>query len=220
MIDIVILSYAKTPELKKITEDCIDSLISSEPLGTFNIIILESHKNIYYSGVKTVHPDMPFNYNAYCNFGAKLGKSEHICFCNNDLIFSKGWASELLKFGLPSMSPKCPNNPLQSDFTHLHLGTETSRHISGWCIFLKRSLWDSICGFDEDFEFWCADDSYREQLKFHNINHYLVATSLVTHLGSQTINTMPVDLVNHYTKEQARKYNKKFNKNLFGLNGN
>jgi len=55
----------------------------------------------------------------------------------------------LLKFGLPSMSPKCPNNPLQSDFTHLHLGTETSRHISGWCIVLKRSLWYSIFGFDD-----------------------------------------------------------------------
>ena len=50
------------------------------------------------------------------------------------------------------MSPKCPKNPLQWNLNKIHLGFETNKHISGWCLFLKRHSWESIGGFDEDFE--------------------------------------------------------------------
>lgn len=217
MIDVIILSYAKTKEFEQLTRDCIKSLYDSEPDETFNVIVVESMPGVIYYNAQTIHPNEQFNYNKFANIGVRQGKAEWVCVCNNDLIFTKGWASELLRYGLDSMSPKCPDNALQSDLNHIHLGFETSRHISGWCLFLKRKLWDFICGFDEDFEFWCADDSYREQLKYHNLNHYLIGTSLVKHLGSQTLRTMDQDVTERLTKDQARKFNKKYKRNLFGL---
>lgn len=217
MIDVIILSYAKTKEFEQLTKDCIKSLYDSEQDETFNVIVVESMPGVIYYNAQTIHPNQKFNYNKFANIGISHGKSEWVCVCNNDLIFHKGWATELLKYGFNSMSPKCPNNQLQSDLHHIHLGFDTARHISGWCLFLKRTLWDFICGFDEDFEFWCADDSYREQLKFHNQNHYLIATSLVTHLGSATLKTIDSEEKKALTIEQARKFNKKYKKDLFGL---
>ena len=217
LIDIVILSDAKTEELKNVTQRCINTLKGSES-DIFNIIVIESNPNVNWNE-GTIHPDIPFNYNSYCNIGANAGTSEWICFCNNDLIFTKGWATELLKAGKESMSPKCPNNRLQNDMNEIHEGYQTAKHISGWCIFMKRNLWNQIGGLDEDFEFWCADDSYREQLIKHNVPHYLVGTSNVVHLGSVTLKTVDSETKEKYTKHQAKKYNAKFGKNLFNLNG-
>lgn len=217
MIDLIIISYAKDESLKQLTNNCLISLLESEEIGTFNIIIVESNPLVRYDLGETIHINEPFNYNKFGNTGIKLGSAEYVCLCNNDLIFHKGWASELIKNDLPSMSPKCPKNPLQWNLNKIHLGFETNKHISGWCLFLKRHSWESIGGFDEDFEFWCADDSYREQLKKHNINHYLIATSLVTHLGHQTIEESTPEEIKFFTFEQVKKYNKKYNRNLFGL---
>lgn len=217
MIDVIILSYAKTKEFEQLTKDCIKSLYDSELDETFNVIVVESMPGVIYYNAQTIHPNEAFNYNKFANIGVSKGKSEWVCVCNNDLIFTKGWATELLKYGFDSMSPKCPLNPNTIGMDSIHLGFDTSKHLSGWCLFLKRKLWDFICGFDEDFEFWCADDSYREQLKYHNINHYFIGSSHVTHLGSQTIKTMPIETTEKLTKDQARKFNRKYNRNLFGL---
>ncbi len=213
MIDVVILSDAKTKALHQITKDCLNSLFESEQPGTFNVTVIESNYTIDYENTNTINLDIPFNYNKYMNIGATYGSSEFIAFCNNDLIFHKGWATELLKYSFDSSSPKCPINPLQKDMDFLHLGFETSKHLSGWCLFLKRKWFDYMCGFDEDFEFWCADDSYREQLKYHNINHYLVSTSLVTHLGSQTLKTVDYNTNEYLTVTQKKKYIDKFRYN-------
>jgi glycosyltransferase involved in cell wall biosynthesis len=213
MIDVVILSHAKNDSLKKITDDCLKSLFDSESENTFNVIVIEGNHNVTYPNLKVIHLQQPFNYNAYMNIGASLGTSEFIAFCNNDLIFHKGWASELLRYSFDSSSPKCPINPLQIGMNSLHLGYETSKHLSGWCLFLRRKWWDYMEGFDEDFEFWCADDSYREQLKFHNVNHYLIASSLVTHLGSKTLKTLTREQNDYFTIEQKKRYVNKFRHN-------
>ena len=216
-IDIVILSYAKTDAFKKLTEDCIKSLYASDRAGLFNVIVVESIKGVTYDKVKTIHPEGKFNYNKFANIGIAEGKSEYVCVCNNDLIFNDSWATQLLKYGYDSMSPKCPRNLLQRDMYGAIMGYETGKHISGWCICLKRKVWDKISGFDEDFEFWCADDSYREQLLNSGIKHYLISTSSVTHLGSQTLDTEDESRKQYLTTEMARKFNKKFGRNLFNL---
>lgn len=210
MIDVIILSDSKNEKLKEITSNCINSLFESENNLQFNVIVVESNHSIYWDNCTTLHFDEPFHYNKYMNKAAMYCANERIVFCNNDLIFHKGWATELMNWDFQSMSPRCPINPLQLEMKSINLGYETSKHISGWCIWMQRKLFDFIEGFDEDFKFWCADDSYREQLKYHNINHYLIGTSLVTHLGSQTLKTLDSNTNKEYTTEQMKKYKIKF----------
>ena len=217
MIDVIILSFAKSEEHRAMTEECLSSLFKSEKENMFNVIVIESAREIKYENVTVIHPNTEFNYNKFANIGVKSGNSEWICACNNDIIFHEGWATELLKHGHSSMSPKCPNNPLQRHLSGVVKGYETSKHISGWCIMLRRHTWTKIGGFDEDFAFWCADDSYREQLLVHGIEHYLVCDSLVTHKGSKTIKTVDRDTNHKLTTEQAKKYNAKYDRNLFNL---
>ena len=52
---------------------------------------------------------------------------------------------------------------------------------------IRRELWERIGGFDEDFEFWCADDAVIEQLREVGIAPMIVARSRVRHAMSQTL---------------------------------
>lgn len=218
-IDIVIISHAKNECLAAITRRCVESLIASEAEGYFNITVVESGKAEETKGVRIIQPQADFNYNRYCNLGAKYGNCEWICFCNNDLIFHKGWASALIKFAgknnIRSMSPKCDITKRQKNLNGVHNGYKTGLHISGWCIMMHRNLWTEIGGLDEDVLFWCSDDAYREQLKAINEPHYLVCDSVVTHLGggSNTLNEMKDEIKQFLTTEQIKIYRNKYKTN-------
>ena len=101
-IDIIILSYAKNGMLKQLTEQTISTLLVSEDPAQihFNIIVIESNKNLapfQFENTKTIYPKEKFNFNKYLNIGISLTSKKYTCLCNNDLIFHKNWASEILK---------------------------------------------------------------------------------------------------------------------------
>lgn len=216
MLDVVILSNAKTLELARITANCIDSLLASNI--ELNIFVLEQNQGIDWSeghdNIRNIYLDIPFNYNQFANIGAKHGKSKWICIANNDLIFHPNWFDEILKDDYPICSPRCPDDKRQQDITKNEIGEQVGRHLSGWCFVIKRSLWEEIGGFDEDFSFWCADNSLMEQLLAINVLPKVYKDSIVNHLGSKTLVTM--DNREELTRDQVKKFNKKYNQNLFG----
>jgi hypothetical protein len=142
MIDVVILSDAKTPELKQVTENCLYSLFASEEIE-FNVIVMESNSEVKYENTTTVHLDTPFNYNGFVNYAVlNFGKNPYICYCNNDVLFTKGWASTLIemmaKYKADSCSPYCYNTFGNKFLPEAIKGTEVRKQLLGWCIFLKR----------------------------------------------------------------------------------
>ena len=211
MIDIVILSNAKDNELKIITDNCIKSAKAFTPDA--NIIVIEQNLKIKYD-VQTIHKTDKFNYNQFANIGAWHGNNPYICIANNDLIFTENWFDEILKANYPICSPICPNDKRQQDITENEIGDIVGRNLSGWCFVIERKLWERIGGFDEDFSFWCADNSLVEQLKGINILPMLVPKSIVHHLGSLTLKT--ANNRDELTRQQVIKFNKKYNQNLFG----
>src|ERR1700761_361091 len=101
-IDIIILSYAKNEALTKLTEQTIATLLTSEDPEKikFNVLVVESNKAIkpfQFKNSTTIYPDDNFGFNKYLNVGVNATSSPYIGLCNNDLIFHKGWASEILK---------------------------------------------------------------------------------------------------------------------------
>lgn len=225
MIDIVILSWAKSDKHKQLTIDCLDSLRKCEHYSLFNIMVVESASNIDYKGVKTIYIDKPFNYNMFANEAIRQGKNELIGVFNNDVIFDPNWYKDIMihcNYDLYSCSPISLTSQTQSEFKRQNkpiAGYKIAKHISGWAIVFTRKLWLKIGGLSEAYSFWCSDDVYAKQLKDNGISHYLIPTSIVNHLdnGSNTLKTLDSKLKDSLTMQQARAWNKDNNDNKFGL---
>lgn len=227
-IDIIILSYAKTEELKALTTQSIETLLLSEDPEKirFNILVIESNKNLLpyqFEHSRTIYPEEKFGFHRYLNIGIKATANEYVCLCNNDLIFHKGWASEILR--LMSIHPEIKSvNPLCSDFeptkkyhdslvVHANKRNMFNGILTGWCIFVKREIFNKIGLLDEQFEFWYADRDYGMTLLKYNISHALSIRSLVTHIGNQSHNTLDLKF-DHFTEGQRIKYQKKWEKDF------
>lgn len=190
VVDVVVLSYAKTPELAAMTQETVRSCVAGAH-GPVNVIVLEQVAGHTYEYAATVHASEPFNYNGFCNRGAALGRAEWIVFANNDLLFHDGWLEPLLAAGHPVVSPKCPHTSRQSDLTVNTAGYTIGRHLSGWCFMMRRHLWEDLGGFDECCTFWYSDNVVAAQLRAVSVVPMLVPASVVEHLGSQTLKGMP-----------------------------
>ena len=178
-----------------LTVNAIDSLHKSDDFK-FNAIIMEQTE-VRYDNAITVNYKFDFNYNKCLNEGAKHGNAEYIVFCNNDLIFTKGWFDSLLdvfEMGYKSLCPAekrhCRDNNIKLG-NHLIEGYEIRQQLFGWCIATTREMIESIGGFDEGVMFWFSDTIYADQLKYHNIKHALVCNSFVEHKESATLKTVP-----------------------------
>lgn len=216
-IDVIILSAARTPELKRTTEDALESLLTSEDPDTvrFHLIVIESCPEAAmtgYNGAQTMTPSEPFGYHRYMNIGIRAGNAPFVCMCNNDLVFHHGWATEILKAlaqdpNLMSASPYCGyfhGSVLPSPSEAVITGYQNGIHVAGWCLFARRSVFQTIGALDERFIFWFCDDDYRLTLKEHGLAHALVTTSRVDHLGSRTLNAeQDSGRKNRITRRQA-----------------
>jgi hypothetical protein len=215
LCDVVILSNASTPALKTTTMNAISSLLKSEKQGTFNVIVGEQ-SGCLYTGTTMVAMPHPFHYNRFANQLAAQGKAPWICIANNDLVFHAGWFSVLMNEKYPVMSPRTPHNRKTDAIRRTVTGYEVGLHFSGWCFVINRSLWEEIGGFDEDFQFYCADNAVVEQLRQKGIAPMLVPGSVVRHLVGSTRKTLNRDRLDELTIQQVKKFNEKYNLNIYG----
>jgi len=223
-IDIIILSYAQTEELKQTTINCVNSLVNSEnsEIINFNTIVIESEKSLspyQYLHCKTIYTDLKFGYHRYMNFGISLSSSPFICLCNNDLIFHENWASEILKpfhqfVDVLSASPVCSNHHTKMGFKlndGLKLGYRIGFEVAGWCLFVKRDIFRLIGKLDENYSFWFSDDDYANTLYVLNITHVLVTSSIVDHLYSKTLFLQTEERQVELTEKEEFYFGKKWN---------
>ncbi|HWB64870.1 MAG TPA: hypothetical protein VG603_15240 [Chitinophagales bacterium] len=211
-IDVVILSYGKNEELRRLTRDTIHSLVESEKDIRFNIFVVEQQHGINYAQATTVNINEPFNYNRFMNKGISIGMADYVALCNNDLRFYEGWASRLIAAmkdnDLLSASPFCPNmqGRMHRKWEAISYGYKIRHELSGWCIVCNRKLFDIIGQLEEGFPFWFADNIYAMQLKKHGIKHALIRDSLVLHYGSKTLKTMQPAQQHKLTWEEKKRF--------------
>jgi len=190
--------------------------------------VIESNKEMQpyqYPGTKTIYPDTAFGYNKYLNIGISMTGNPYICLCNNDLIFHPGWATEILKAFrqypiLSSANPysenfdydariKAGDNVIRRDKTWYMNGV-----LTGWCIFVKRSVFEKTGLLDEQFTFWYADNDYDLTLKKYGLKHALVKSALVTHLFCQSHDLL-LDKKEELTEGQRVIFENKWHKESF-----
>lgn len=210
-VDIIILSHARNQMLLDLTQATIDSCHASDKAVQFNILVLEQEPNVIYRDCITGFVKGEFNYNKFMNLGISLTSNKYVALCNNDLIFGKDWASNIIAAMKENeLLSACP---AQKERTGIEFGYANSHHMNGWCIMCDRKLFDIIGEIDSEFPFWFADNIYAEQLKRHNVKHAVVNNSVVKHLGSSTLNTIEKSLHTEYTTGLIKKFIAKYPKN-------
>lgn len=219
--DIIILTYSKTKEHINVTKQCIKSLREAKNKIGINIYVVESYDSeIKYDGANMIFfKENDFNYNRSMNKGFEHTTNDYVFFANNDLIFYDWWLDNcyhVFNMDFDSVSPYCevthPRFAPKGDY--LLRGYQVGFHIAGWCIGVKREMFEKIGGFNTAVSFWYSDNIYGEQLRLNGIKHALVCNSLVKHLdfGSQTLNSLPNKEKTKLTSSQKKLFNNEVKK--------
>lgn len=195
MIDVVIVSNAKTEALYLLTEQAIRT-------SGANCIVVEQQPVEY--DCLTVHYDFPFNYNKCLNLGYQH-TANNVAFCNNDLLFHEGWQGIERHFDqYGSLSPLNPGWGFHTEFkAGVYEGYRTGRELCGWCLIVSRDTMEKTGGFDESVSFWGSDDVWGFQLQALGIKHALVADYKVHHLVSRTLMGCDRQMIADLTHGQA-----------------
>lgn len=221
-LDLIIISFAKTRELGAVTQRAIDSALENAGGVKTKVYIIEGNPNVRYERANTFYQKGEFNYNRYLNYGASLGASNYIAFCNNDLAFGEDWLSKLIEAmesnQLDSVSPYSHISHITHKTgilpnTGIIQGHKVKHQFEGWCFVWRRSLWDKL-QLDERITFWCSDDATAEQLKQGGYSHGLVTYAFIEHEdnGGKTLKT--AQNRRELTTEQAKIFNRLYDKNV------
>ena len=205
-VDVVMPVDSSKLALRLMTQQTIDSLLKSEPDIKFNIFVIDSNEHtVGFKDAKTILYDFPFNYHKCLNLGIGYGNAPYIVLCNNDLLFEWRWLTKTIRaMGDVYMSASPNNKP--SKLSGIIEGYVVAKHVMGWCIVVKRDIFQKIGKLDESVNFWYSDNIYAEQLKRAGLKHILVLHAKVLHLGSRTL--MMIKNKYRLTKEQGKIFSK------------
>lgn len=206
----------------------IESLFASEPWAAdsgewrdesreteLEVLLIESNREARYTydkRVKVMMPDEKFGFHRFFNIGLDNTSGEFVAFCNNDIVFTPGWWSAIMK--VKEQHPKFMCfSPVDSSYPRMAeeiakskdyiIGWENKRHFAAWCFLWERKVFKTIGRFDETFDFYSADDDELQTLHYYAIPNVLVTGSEVKHL-SQVV-TKKVG-INKYAVTDKEKY--------------
>lgn len=199
-VDVIVISNAHNAQTYKLTSDALNSIWNSESGNLaieLHVTVVEQTKTIWPEcQCQTIRYNRDFNYNALLNMAMRNTSQRYVLWLNNDVIVSPRAISEMLYWCMldyPSLGAADPLRHKQfidSGFGLIE-GYEIGKHVTGWCIFTRRSVWEKIGGLCEDVVFWYSDNAYAEQLKRAGIEHFLCTRAHVRHLEMQTTKHFP-----------------------------
>ena len=222
-LSVIILSYAIDEEVYRMNCRAIESLFASETweegLGIsdegLEVLLIESNREAKYKydkRVRVLMPEEKFGFHRFFNIGLDNTSGEFVAFCNNDIVFEKGWWSAIQKVKVQHPKFMC-FSPVDSSYPMMaeeiakgneyEIGWENKRHFAAWCFVWERKVFETIGRFDETFDFYSADDDELQTLHYYAIPNVLVTDSEVRHL-SQVV-TKKVG-INKYAVTDKEKY--------------
>ena len=149
-----------------------------------------------YSFLTIIYNDTNLGYSIANNQGARSAVGKYLCFLNSDTEVGKNWLEDLYltledsKAGAvgPLGNPKLIlEGDIYYNYTQ-YIGqykydTEVETLI-GFCILMEKSLFNQICGWDEDFEIGNFEDTFLcEKIKYRGYSLYISAKANVKHLN-------------------------------------
>lgn len=217
-VDVVILSNAKTPELRAMTQETIRTCLENSGSTNIRITVIEQNPRVFYRGARVHQPRNPevFNYNERADQGIQSSDAKYVVVANNDLLFRENWLQELLQAKYPVVSPVCPKDPRHKGILKNEKGSKCGRNFSGFCFMIERELWNKLPQEQlQKFPFFYADNVVVQELLKLGIEPVVVPTSKVQHLGSTTLKTLPEQEQQEAMWAQTELFNTSYNQNLF-----
>lgn len=161
-VSVIIPVYATNEDLVKMTDACLYSIFLSTPPGT-EVIVVDDGSPVSYDPDVGRLITMPVNggYSKAVNEGLKKAKGDILIVGNNDLIFKKGW--------LDALCVILENYDIATCWTsdqkvNLRTTVEVERDAKFGSLFaMRRKVYETLGGFDEQFRGYFADLDYRER---------------------------------------------------------
>ena len=159
-VSIVILCYNSLDYTKK----CIESIRKNTAIP-YRLVLLDNGSTdgtLQYLQSTITQRDIIIRLSENIGFGPgnnlamKSITTEYVCFLNNDCEVGQGWITSLLEAGRTgnligtSMNYLEPNHKEKRFY---HVGTKKTDwgYLEGWCLLIRKGLFESIGGFDEQF---------------------------------------------------------------------
>lgn len=206
VVDVVVLSYAKSAREYEMTKRCIKSLHNSSPDVPIRVVVVETHgalrdepftagdPALFGPGVDVVHPGGRFGYNAYLGAGYRAcagSLAPYLMVLNNDVtLFGNGFLRQMLQ-GLVVADSVSPLGLREAQWglvdrsVPIDLGYDINRAVCGWCLMFDTSILSTVA-FDALFppeELWYGqDEAYAAALEAHGLVHGLVTSAQALHL--------------------------------------
>lgn len=234
-MDVIILSWAKTEEKYNMCKREINNLRASSPDTDFQIVVVESNKNIqsepfteevlFGPDLTLMIPDENFGYNkflALAYHGFFEESAPYLMILNDDVVaFNDGFAGKLIE-GLKLFSSVCPSGLREAkwgrvDESKPHVIGYELNVVNGWCIafdkaILKAASFETF--FPPQIDFYYQDCYYAEMLKFRGLKHALITGAQALHLQAQSVAVMDKEARITYTFGQKSVFNALVSKNI------
>lgn len=224
-VDVIILSNCIDEKYFQVNINCIRSLLESEAEIDFHVILVESNREFDresfsypFTNFQLIVPGEIFNFNRFLNIAIPYTKENWVLFSNNDVIYHKGWLTEILniKKRFSQVQSFCPfdqKSPYLAFNEYIykthHIGYRVPIEFVGWCYLFEREVITKIGQFDEQFDLYFQDNDLALTLRKNKIIHAMIPTSFVEHLGGYTTGTYDASRTTKY-KEDKTKFIKKW----------
>ncbi len=186
-----------------------------------------------YQPLRTIIHHNPSNYGYAkgCNQGAALAIGDSLLFLNSDTLVGKNWLENLL-YCLHSNSQIAAVNPCSNFNPYAQINNSLqglneiqnfmaeynrknpakwrdSESASGFCLLVKKEIFQKAKGFDEDFEIGCYEDTDLTR-RFHQMGYrnVLARDTYVHHFGNKSFQANGLDL-SYYMEINKKKYYQK-----------
>jgi ADP-heptose:LPS heptosyltransferase len=217
LVSIIILAWNNLEYTKK----CIDSIRKNTKVKYQLVVVDNGSSDRTCQYLETVLKDddvlirnaRNIGFSSGNNLGARVARGEYLCFLNNDCEVSEGWINQLFDaskdLGLvgPSMGQVAPDFQ-KKEFKFVGFAREDNEwsYIEGWCLFLRREIFNFVGGFDTKFDpYLCEDADLSFKLKRHGMRIREVKNLKIKHHGSKTLQLEPRPEVQRVSEINGRR---------------
>ncbi len=216
--DLIIVAASKDEQLIRMTQAAIDSCLADG--ADVKVYLIETFKQHEYRGVhKVLIYTGEFNYNRALNLGIANSEGDICILANNDIKFEKGWSSigNTMKANDILSASALSSDPRQRSFkrgNYAYEGYLIGYQLTGWCLFVDRTVFKTIGKLDESFNFWFSDNVYADQLIKANIKHALICNVTVLHYTSRTLSKETVKIQKQLTYAERKRISEPHTTNI------
>jgi hypothetical protein len=203
LLSVVIVNFNGAKFLK----DALDTVLLSQLTGSFEIIVVDNDSRDHsreilqsYGGrIRTVFNAQNTGFSAANNQGVALASGAYVFLLNNDTITDQMACARLIaalvanpKTGAvgPKLKNKDGSDQLPGGFLgqrqYRTTGARSVSFLSGAALMMRRDLYLSLGGFDEQFFFYNEDLDLCKRIQKRGYSLCFLPTAEVVHLGGQS----------------------------------